>query len=187
VCTALDLYEFGNSPCKICDHSTKSDLLWNRPATFQILILEPFLADTIVLWAYGLLSHKSEKIGSWLILDNNQIRHPQGKKKVMNKMNRHIKITLQTTAGWQATRPRIKRRSAILIKHYVNKTSQSLIWMCVYSSQSTCVEVDWSKIELNFIPFHSSLCELKWIHTGVFLSAESRWYFRNFLSILGVR
>jgi hypothetical protein len=34
----------------------------------------------------------------------------------------------------------------------------------MYSSQSTCVEVDWSGIKLSFIPFHSNTCGLKWIH-----------------------
>ena len=39
-----------------------------------------------------------------------------------------------------------------------------LVWMCMYSSQSTCVEVDWSGIKLNSIPFHSNTCGLRWIH-----------------------
>jgi hypothetical protein len=38
------------------------------------------------------------------------------------------------------------------------------VWMHVYSSQSTCVEVDWSGIKLNFILFHSNTCRLKGIH-----------------------
>jgi len=36
--------------------------------------------------------------------------------------------------------------------------------MRMYSSQSTCVEVDWSGIKLNFIPFHFNICRLRWIH-----------------------
>ena len=36
--------------------------------------------------------------------------------------------------------------------------------MRMYSSQSICVEVDWSGIELNSIPFHSNTCGLRWIH-----------------------
>ena len=39
-----------------------------------------------------------------------------------------------------------------------------LDWMRMYSSQFTCVEVDWSGIELNSIPFHSNTCGLRWIH-----------------------
>ena len=36
-----------------------------------------------------------------------------------------------------------------------------LIWVRVYSSQSTCVEVDWSGIKLNSIQFHSNTCGLR--------------------------
>jgi hypothetical protein len=39
-----------------------------------------------------------------------------------------------------------------------------LIWMRMYSSQSTCVKADWNRIKLNFIPFYSNTCGLKWIH-----------------------
>ena len=39
-----------------------------------------------------------------------------------------------------------------------------LVWMRMYSSQFTCVEVDWSRIELSSIPFHSNTCGLKWIY-----------------------
>ena len=42
--------------------------------------------------------------------------------------------------------------------------SLDLVWMCMYSSQSTCVKVDWSEIKLCSIPFHSNICGLKWIH-----------------------
>jgi hypothetical protein len=38
------------------------------------------------------------------------------------------------------------------------------VWMCMYSSQSTCVKVDWSEIKLSFIPFHSNTYGLKWIY-----------------------
>ena len=34
----------------------------------------------------------------------------------------------------------------------------------MYSSHSTCVEVDWSGIKLNSIPFHSNTCGFMWIH-----------------------
>jgi hypothetical protein len=34
----------------------------------------------------------------------------------------------------------------------------------MYSSQSPCVEVDWSGINLNSIPFHSNTRGLRWIH-----------------------
>jgi hypothetical protein len=34
----------------------------------------------------------------------------------------------------------------------------------MYSSQSTCVEVDWSGIKLNSIPFHPNTCGLILIH-----------------------
>jgi hypothetical protein len=33
-----------------------------------------------------------------------------------------------------------------------------------YSSQFTCLGVNWSAIELNFISFHSNPCGLRWIH-----------------------
>jgi len=34
----------------------------------------------------------------------------------------------------------------------------------MYSSQSICIEVDWSEIKLSFIPFYSKTCGLEWIH-----------------------
>jgi hypothetical protein len=39
-----------------------------------------------------------------------------------------------------------------------------LVWMYMYSSQSTCVKVDWNGIKLNSISFHSNTCGLRWIH-----------------------
>jgi hypothetical protein len=36
-----------------------------------------------------------------------------------------------------------------------------LIWMRIYSSQFTCVEMDWSRIKLNSISFYSNTCGLK--------------------------
>jgi hypothetical protein len=44
------------------------------------------------------------------------------------------------------------------------KNSLGLVWMHMYSSQSTCVGVNWSGIKLNSIPVHSTTCGLKWIH-----------------------
>ena len=46
----------------------------------------------------------------------------------------------------------------------IQLSTSGLIWMRMYSSQSTCVEVDWSEIELNFVSFHSDTCGLRWIH-----------------------
>jgi hypothetical protein len=43
-------------------------------------------------------------------------------------------------------------------------TILGLVWMRMNSSQYTCVEVDWSGIELNSIQFHSNTCGLRWIH-----------------------
>jgi len=43
-------------------------------------------------------------------------------------------------------------------------TFSGLVWCACNSSQSTCVEVDWSGIKLSSIPFHSNTCELKRIH-----------------------
>jgi hypothetical protein len=39
-----------------------------------------------------------------------------------------------------------------------------LVWMCIYSSQAICVEVDWRGIKLSFILFHFNTCRLEWIH-----------------------
>jgi hypothetical protein len=39
-----------------------------------------------------------------------------------------------------------------------------LIWMCMYSSQPTCVEVNWSEIKLNSIPIYSNTYGSKSIH-----------------------
>jgi uncharacterized membrane protein len=39
-----------------------------------------------------------------------------------------------------------------------------LVWMRMYSFQSTCVKVDWNEIKLNFISFHSNTRGLRWIH-----------------------
>ena len=36
--------------------------------------------------------------------------------------------------------------------------------MRMYSSKSTCIEVDWSGIELNSILLHRNTCGLKWIY-----------------------
>jgi hypothetical protein len=44
------------------------------------------------------------------------------------------------------------------------ETTEGIGWMRIYSSQSTCVEVDWSEIKLNSIPFHSNICRSRWTH-----------------------
>ena len=47
---------------------------------------------------------------------------------------------------------------------WMRQLKVDLTEMRMYLSQSTCVEVDWSGIKLNFIPFHSNTCGLKWTH-----------------------
>ena len=59
-----------------------------------------------------------------------------------------------------------------------SKPSWGLVWMRMYSSQSTCVEVDWSGLKLSSIPFHSNTCGLESIH----MHPNKAWgLFRQFL------
>ena len=50
---------------------------------------------------------------------------------------------------------------------------QGLVWMRMYSSQPTYVEVDWSGIKLSFIQIHFNTCGLKWIH--MYKKSLSKW------------
>jgi hypothetical protein len=48
--------------------------------------------------------------------------------------------------------------------HHHTTTPLDLIWMCMYSSQSTYVDVDWSGIKPSSILFHFNTHGLRWIH-----------------------
>ena len=51
--------------------------------------------------------------------------------------------------------------------------------MCMYLSQSICIEVNWSGIKLNSILFHSYTYKLRWIHMH-----QTKPKFEHVLSVL---
>jgi hypothetical protein len=54
------------------------------------------------------------------------------------------------------------RRQVILRKH-----AKGFVWMCMYSSQFTCVKVDWNGIKPSFIPIHFNTHRLKYTYIQI--------------------
>jgi hypothetical protein len=54
------------------------------------------------------------------------------------------------------------RRQVILRKH-----AKGFVWMCMYSSQFTCVKVDWNGIKPSFIPIHFNTHRLKYAYIQI--------------------
>jgi hypothetical protein len=88
----------------------------------------------------------------------------------LNKHMYDVMITLITSFLWNKLNmnlPRFLTRATSRRQVILRKHAKGFVWMCMYSSQFTCVKVDWNGIKPSFIPIHFNTHRLKYTYIQI--------------------